>query len=412
MQYGAIDVYEVDDANALTWVDEITSVVPEHDAKFGETMVALDDMLIVNAWTADVDGKQDAGQVFCYRRTDDGWVGESVVEDGGCNGRYLGISMAASESTILVTERDCLDGNQNAVRVYTRDGTDWIHETTIVPLECTESGCPLSAGSGLAVGSDYLVIGNAFPHPPFGPDSGVVYIYERLGGSGPWELVQELTPSFADPGAGFGYRTVLLDDDTMLIVASYGFSTAPARVYMFARGGDGRWSETNVITIEQDGTGTELFGYRVALSPDKRSALFVAPGSNLVMRPLSGAVYHIDLGTGEQRILRPVNAWSDRTVLAAAFLTNDTILIGESNASPFGLQYAGQIFRVDLNTYVNCHQDLTRDGTVGVEDLVQMLSEWGSGMPSSDLDCSGAVDFMDVLLLLSVWGECAMPPGI
>ena len=409
-QFGAIDVYELHGDGTFTWIDEITPVVPEHDANFGEHIVALNDMLIVSAWSADVDGVVDAGQVFSYRRTSDGWIGEPVVEDPPCPYRYLGTSIAANDATLLVTGLECAS-DQKVVRVYRREGDHWLLETTIRPPNCTEDQCPIAFGAGLAVGPDFLAIADPYPEP-FVPLEGIVHICERKGGDGAWEIVQSLTPSVPSDAAEFGSNMLVLDDDTLLIVARYEFSSQPARVYIFTRGEDGVWAETDEIIVATDSGSFEQFGHRLALAPDRQSFLSVARRSFLPAEPLHGVVYHIDLKTGAQKLMRPVNAWSDRDVVSAAYLTNDTILIGESNASPFGLQYAGQVFRVDLNSYVNCHQDLTRDGTVGVDDLVQMLSEWGSGMPSSDLDCSGAVDFMDVLLLLSVWGECAMPPGI
>ena len=53
-----------------------------------------------------------------------------------------------------------------------------------------------------------------------------------------------------------------------------------------------------------------------------------------------------------------------------------------------------------------CPGDLDDSGAVDFNDLVSMLSEWGNP-GTADLDESGTVDFNDVVILLGVWGDCS-----
>ena len=56
-----------------------------------------------------------------------------------------------------------------------------------------------------------------------------------------------------------------------------------------------------------------------------------------------------------------------------------------------------------------CPGDLTGNGTVGVPDLLALLSCWGSvapGCEAADLTGSGTVGVPDLLALLSAWGPC------
>ena len=57
-----------------------------------------------------------------------------------------------------------------------------------------------------------------------------------------------------------------------------------------------------------------------------------------------------------------------------------------------------------------CPADFARSGAVDFSDLVSVLSEWGpceDGEPCpQDLDTSGAVDFNDLLAVLATWGPC------
>ena len=51
-----------------------------------------------------------------------------------------------------------------------------------------------------------------------------------------------------------------------------------------------------------------------------------------------------------------------------------------------------------------CLGDFTADGTIGFEDVLYLLSNWGS--PNADLNGNGTTDFEDLLVILSVWGTC------
>ena len=57
----------------------------------------------------------------------------------------------------------------------------------------------------------------------------------------------------------------------------------------------------------------------------------------------------------------------------------------------------------------SCSSDLTGDGQVGFEDVVQLLNDWGpcgGGACDSDLDGNGDVGFTDLLLVLNDYGPC------
>ncbi len=62
---------------------------------------------------------------------------------------------------------------------------------------------------------------------------------------------------------------------------------------------------------------------------------------------------------------------------------------------------------VDLVSFLPCPEDLDGSGAVDFQDILAVLSAWGpcGGCPE-DLDGSGAVDFQDVLAVLTAWGPC------
>jgi len=59
---------------------------------------------------------------------------------------------------------------------------------------------------------------------------------------------------------------------------------------------------------------------------------------------------------------------------------------------------------------IECPADLNGDGTVDVVDLLLLISQWGECPPEGpclgDLDESGVVDVLDILSLLGAWGPC------
>ena len=68
-------------------------------------------------------------------------------------------------------------------------------------------------------------------------------------------------------------------------------------------------------------------------------------------------------------------------------------LIGSMTARPIG----GPI----------CAADVNDDGEVGVDDLLQVISEWGdTGDVPGDIDGNGEVGVNDLLELLAAWGPC------
>jgi hypothetical protein len=63
------------------------------------------------------------------------------------------------------------------------------------------------------------------------------------------------------------------------------------------------------------------------------------------------------------------------------------------------LAYAG--------TTVECPEDLDGSGAIDFGDILEILSRWGPcNECPQDLDGSGAVDFGDILVILSNWGPC------
>jgi hypothetical protein len=87
----------------------------------------------------------------------------------------------------------------------------------------------------------------------------------------------------------------------------------------------------------------------------------------------------------------------------AVALDGDNALIGAPWVEPDG---EVQFFEGFISS-CNCIGDLNQDGMIGVTDLLQIISVWGSCQGcEEDLDENGFVDVSDLLQLIRAWGEC------
>ena len=87
--------------------------------------------------------------------------------------------------------------------------------------------------------------------------------------------------------------------------------------------------------------------------------------------------------------------------------TGACLVLTNANCGVVGGQYAGDGTVCENACATNCAEDLDGSGAVDFPDLIQLLSAFGpcDGCPE-DLNGSGAVEFDDLIALLSVWGNC------
>lgn len=53
-----------------------------------------------------------------------------------------------------------------------------------------------------------------------------------------------------------------------------------------------------------------------------------------------------------------------------------------------------------------CPEDVVRDGTINVSDLLAIIANWGGDDPAFDIDGSGSIDVADLLAVIGSWGQC------
>jgi predicted outer membrane repeat protein len=58
------------------------------------------------------------------------------------------------------------------------------------------------------------------------------------------------------------------------------------------------------------------------------------------------------------------------------------------------------------NTSLACASDFNSDGSVAVDDLLQLIGAWGASGGVEDLNGDGTVNVADILILIAAWGPC------
>lgn len=142
-------------------------------------------------------------------------------------------------------------------------------------------------GRAVAISNNYAVVGSQLEdndaegkNPK--PDAGAVYIYER-GSDGKWKQIQKIVASDRTPGANFGW-SVAISGNTIVVGAIYERFDASGRnesnsegaAYVFERGADGVWKQTQKLLSSDRDTGYNYFGQSVGI--DGNVIVVGAPG--------------------------------------------------------------------------------------------------------------------------------------
>ena len=120
--------------------------------------------------------------------------------------------------------------------------------------------------------------------------------------------------------------------------------------------------------------------------------------------PSSGGAAPNFLHDGRARSLMEAILWhggeaeASRAAVLAMTATERDQLVAYT-----GYPFADPIF--DSEDQSTCEGDLNGDGTVDLDDLLQLLIEWGESGPA-DMNGDGLVDSDDLAHLLNLWGAC------
>ncbi len=398
---GAAYVFRRD---GMEWVLEATLTDPspeDPESDFGWCVAISGSRILVGApltWAPDY----ETGAAHLFERGRSGWTHQLqlLASDGEENDR-LGHSVAIDGDVILIGAReDEHDGFSQAgsAYVFRHDGSDWIEEAKLVdPNPATMD----LFGESVSLACDLALIG-AHGDDDAWAGTGAAFIFRYDGAT--WNFEAQLAPEGVG-SAWFGSAVSLAENSPVAVIGAPKQDGQLGALWVF-RFEDEQWlREAKLMASDPVGDYAWL-GFSVAVSAD---------GETIV----GGAALDWAMGfeSGAAHVFRRENAqWIEAAKLTASdgkagdffggsvAVSNDEAFIGAFASS--GQLGAAYVFRGMID--VDCNENGQPDGCDLFDGTSQDLD--GNGIPDdcecpADVDGDEDVDVLDLLLVLSAWGE-------
>ena len=388
-----------------------------------------------------------------YRWTNESWEIEArLIADDGAVGDMLGVDVDIQGDTIIAGAwfNDHAGSNSGAAYIFERsnDG-NWYQEAKITAPDASPED---SFGRTVSLGTDFCAIGSPLDDD-LGATSGSILIFDK-NGDGTWSFAQKLLHPGGSAGDELGL-SLAVDGQRVLGGAPWAHESR-GEIHLWERFAPGQpWIHTWFMTMASAGSPDDYFGFSLALEGDRMAAgsyrndtaandagciwtmekvfdgwstqQHFPPTPNVggqfgVSLALSGDLLLVGsrfgltegIASGSADVfVRDDAIWTPSHVLPAPDpvaeaeygwgldVEGDLALVGALGQPSGGVVYGWR----GLVMSCDCAADINNDGTVGVDDLLGTLENWG-GQGAGDVDGSGMVDVNDLLLLIASWGDC------
>jgi hypothetical protein len=388
------------------WAQQIRlrGPTPQSADFLGMDLAIEGDTLLIGAPGRDIPGTADAGVVHVYQNIAGVWtLGPTLMPSNPIVEGYFGDTVALAGDlaaimawTVAFPPAGGFGGRE--LYVFERVGGVWTEQARLPAPESYSNG--FTASSGLEIGDGVIFVGGS-RELHNGSDVGAVATYAKVAGV--WQQTGTLLPSDLHAAAHFG-QSLAVSNGRLAVSAPQDTVNGLQRagtVYLFENTRAG-WTETLSFHAP---TPAERDFFGVHLDIENDALLIGAYQSELQPFTRDGyaCLYHFDSNGG---LGTPVTitasdgephdcfGWrvalnGDRAVVTAIFETLN--------------QGAAYVY---TGVAPPCAEDLDGDGAVGLADLAQLLSNFGTSGPSlpGDLDADGDVDLADLADLLSAFG--------
>jgi len=255
---------------------------------FGASVVIAENVIAIGANGATVGQNPAQGAVYVFTKSGSSWIEEQkLVADDGAAFDNFGLSVAHDGQTILAGAPAAqIDGKfgQGAVYRFARINGVW---TQVQKLLADDGAAGDSFGQSLAMNQRVALVGAYNANVNGNPGAGAVYIFDRSGG-----LLVQTQKLNADDGSSFanfgnavalaGHRALIAAD-----VSTVDGHTSAGKAYLFLWTG-ATWSLTQTFTAS-DGTMDDFFGAAIALEPG--TTLIATPHPTINGNTWQGAAY-------------------------------------------------------------------------------------------------------------------------
>lgn len=430
---GAAFVYRQGPGGYQDWRLEgaLTAPEPALEDSFGFRVAVSGTVIVIGAAGAEAPDFQ-SGAAYTFRYDGSQWNYETTLTPSdGDIGDLFGWSVAIDGDVAVIGARDDENdavGHSGSAYVFRYDGSDWVEEAKLTDPNGEEFDL---FGVSVSVRGDVALIG---AHG----NLGAAFVFRYYPDPSDKWLFETEIPSDGVGQDWFGF-SVSLADGVAIVGAFQDNSTDKGNdagsASIFRYDGDGWIEEQNLIA--SDASPLDWFGGTVAISTDGNTALIGAPLDD-DLGSESGSVYVFRHTQGVWKELQKLTA-SDGAPFhwfgGSVTVSEDIGMIGAPAASqvPGAVYVVAGLFGIDCNDNGEpdacdifngkssdennngipdeCDSipgDIDGDGTVGVNDLLILLSSWG---PCGDCDdCSAdlngdcVIGVSDLLILLANWG--------
>ena len=353
---GAAYVFERMDGE---WVETaiLTAPVPEQGALFSSSLDIEGDTIVAGARNAG----SLAGGAWIFARDDDGdWVSQGELIGAGVDaGDSFGFSAAVQGDTALVGApylASCGGTSKcGGVFVFERSDGVWTQADLLTPDDLGSEDyfgwdCDIDGDGDRIVATSVYDDDNAW-------QAGAGYIWDKQG-DGSWQQMAKLLPS--DGAEQDMCKSCEVEGDTVVISSWYG-NEDKGEAWVWRRNAD-EWTEVAMLRAS-DGETIDIFGRSAALEGE--TVVIGADWHNVDGYENAGAAYVFDIAGAQ--------------LPTGACCTNDTCVTASlSDCLAFGGSYFGDGTDCgSVDCVGGCQSDIDGSGDVGVDDLLQVIGDWG-----------------------------------
>ncbi len=243
--------------------------------RFGGSVAFGTGFLLVGSRLADLPGKVDAGAVYMFVPSANGWVQSAkLVARDSAAGAWFGESLSI-DGTLAIIGAPNADGLRGSAYVFQRSRNTCVQRAL---LKASDAQVGDGFGESVAISGTQAAVGA----PKRAANTGAVYFYGQVGAN--WLQAQTIIAPSAQAGDFFGEAVVM--DDTRALVGAPGRFSGVGVVFAYFRPSTS-WSFDGELFAQDDNAG-DLFG--TSLSLFRRTVLIGAPGDDLT-QPNQGSAY-------------------------------------------------------------------------------------------------------------------------
>ena len=212
---GAVFVYH--QVNGVwTFLQKLTNTINSSSGKFGDYLIATDDLFVVTSFLEETDDGIQRGASYVYEYDPiNGWQLDQHLSPESNSNIYGFGAIAANEDTLLVrSQTGNIPANENRqLEIYQKINDSWqVTGEVLAP----ENGMDEYFAVKAEIHEDKLLVSSII-NPANAPDYYVVYFYIRQGGH--WQYKSTLIPSDPTEDSGFGIAFTVGETD--VLVGSY-----------------------------------------------------------------------------------------------------------------------------------------------------------------------------------------------